>query len=261
MDTGIHSPLLEANTASAQSANSLDAAYSQHAHRKAGRGGWGKWLTLSLLLLGANAAVWIAYTSNYQTIGVSGEQASQDNIAPQKIMPLTDKQATSIAGPVPLPAPAAVSATDTNSSEKSVCMLWEFTNNSDLKRADNRLSEQAWSGYDSEQAKEPSTYLVYTGPFEKQAEMDAKIKLLEKMKIKDYRKMPDGAISLGVLSTPEAASALRKTLTKRGLLGIESTERTGSGKRTRYRFDGLSPNSVKELNALSSGLGLLKPCT
>jgi hypothetical protein len=139
-------------------------------------------------------------------------------------------------------------------------MLWSFPNNADLKRADLLLSEQGWTGFVSEQALEPISYMVFTGPFDDKSELNAKLKVIEKMKLQDYRALPTGAISLGVLSTPEAAKALAQTLTARGLLGVKTGERPNRVQRTRYRFEGLSLDSLKALNGLGVNLGTLSTC-
>jgi hypothetical protein len=141
--------------------------------------------------------------------------------------------------------------------------VWEFPSNADLKRASTRLSDQGWGGYATELALEPPSYMVFTGPFDSPAELKTKLKVIEKMKLEDYRTLPTGAISLGVLSTPEAAKALMQTLTKRGLLAVETMERPNRIQRTRYRFEGLTPSSLKALNTLStqgSALGTVKAC-
>ncbi len=91
--------------------------------------------------------------------------------------------------------------------------------------------------------------------------MEAKLKVLEKMQLQDYSALPSAIISLGVLSSAEAANALKLTLTRRGLVGVQTSERKGGGKRTRYRFERIAPDSLKELNHLSIGLGTLKACS
>ena len=140
-------------------------------------------------------------------------------------------------------------------------MLWEFFTPNELKKADNRLAEQAWSGYTSESAQEPATYMVFIGPFESRTEMLTKIKVLEKLKLKDFSQLPSSTISLGVLSTREAANSLKTSLSKRGLQGVQTLERTGKSNRTRYRFEGLSTNSLNALTTLSAELGLLRACS
>jgi hypothetical protein len=244
--------------------SSIDAMYDEH-HLKSEQGArrrsWHTWLWVLLVLIAINAALWLGFTAQRSVLGASSEQAPIGNLAEQKIVPQDSQKA-----PLPViltpPVIAEVPAVSTGTSvvEKTVCMLWEFSSTSDVKRADNRLSEQAWSGYVSEIADEPSTYMVFVGPFDTHAELDLKIKVLEKMKLKDYSPLPSALISLGVLSTQDAANTLKQGLTKRGLLGVQVSERTGSARRTRYRFEGLTPDSLKELNTVAANLGALRPC-
>lgn len=246
-------------------ANVLDAAYSEQAFQQANRSTWRKWLFLLLALIGVNGFLWIDFHSAQPLLSDSSELAAQANIAANKIMPQSGKSAAAFieqAAPVPVVAPIAA-AEPAPITEKTVCMVWEFPNNTDLKRAGTRLSQPGWGGYASELALEPPSYMVFTGPFDNPTELKAKLKVIEKMKLDDYRTLPTGAISLGVLSTPEAAKALMKTLTKRGLLAVDTMERPNRVQRTRYRFESLTPSRLKALNTLSvqgTALGTVKAC-
>ncbi len=237
----------------------LDAAHADYARQRASRSRWRSWLGLLIALLAVNAALWFRYTQSRGVLGSQADTAPQPPIAESKIMPYI--------GPAPAPAPTAAAslpvaapAPAAASTDKTLCQLWEFSSNAELKRADNRLAEQAWSGYQGELAQEPATYMVFLGPFESKTDLASKVKVLAKMKIDDYSQLPTGLISLGVLATAEAANKLKQSLTKRGLQGVQVQARTGSAQRTRYRFEGLSTDSASALVTLAAGVGSLRSC-
>ena len=261
----------------------LDAAYSAYASSPAAYP-WKRWLLLAVLLALANIWLWFNYTESGRSVGLSAEQAPQSTVEGKKIMPMPSGIAANNSPNNALdnaPPAAALTATAVNdtgqaaftatnpsntektaekTAEKTVCIVWEFYSNGDVKKADNRLAEQAWSGYTAELADEPPTYMVFVGPFERRSEFDAKLKVIEKMKLKDYSALPSAIISLGVLSTQAAADALKASLSKRGLTGVQTSERTGSIQRTRYRFGALKPDSLKELTLLAASLGSIRAC-
>jgi cell division protein FtsN len=245
------------DTTPTPSANALDAAYTEQASQPT-RLGNGRWALLLLILLSINAALWFAFTSQQQAFGASNEHLAVADISPEKIAFPSSAQSPTLNPPAP---PMTTSTMPAPIVEKTNCKVWEFFSSNELNKANARLAEQGWSGYVSESAQEPPTYMVFVGPFETRADMLAKIKILEKMKLKDFSPLPSTNISLGVLTTREAANMLKTNLIKRGLLGVQTIERTGKASRTRYRFDGLSADSAKALNTLSTDLGLLRQCT
>ncbi len=253
------------DTSPTHTANVLDAAYSEQALQQAQRSTWRRWLFLLLALLGVNGFLWIDLHSAQPLLSNSTDAGVQAAIAPNKIMPQPGKApAAFVEQAPPPPVLEPLTAADTIAPpEKTACMLWEFPSNADLKRANTRLTEHGWGGYGSELALEPTSYMVFTGPFDDDKALNAKLKVIEKMKLQDYRTLPTGVISLGVLSTPEAAKALMQTLTKRGLLAVDTMERPNRVQRTRYRFEGLTPSSLKALTTLSTkgtSLGTVRAC-
>ncbi len=275
----------------APQANSLDAAHSVHAAQQNSASSTRRLLLTLLALLAINAALWFGFTARNAVLGDAAEQALQADVAPHKMLLQSDGKpipvliATAVItapAPVPVPMPMpdqaeapppavtpppslqanaeAVVNSKPVAAEKTYCMLWEFLSNADIKRAQKRLSDKGWGGYKDELAEEPATFLVYLGPFETRALLDAKLKVIEKMKITDYNVIANNRISLGVLSTEQAATGLVKTLAQRGLTGVEWIERTSGNKRTRYRFDALNAAGQESLNSLALGLGILKPC-
>jgi hypothetical protein len=139
-------------------------------------------------------------------------------------------------------------------------LLWEFTNNADLKRADTRLAQQNWTAYTVEQAPEPPSYMVIVGPYDNKPAQDTALRNLAALKIKDYITLTSGAVSLGVLPTTEAATTLKNSLQQRGVNGLSIVERRGSKLRPRYRFDKLTTANASLLGSQAVGLGALRTC-
>ncbi len=137
-----------------QTAYNLDTAYTEQTEQAIAQPTGRKWRWLLLIILGVNAALWFGYTAKRQTFGMTDEASPQANIAANKMVLQTSKSAVPIAPPAAIAPPPLTPVLN----EKTVCMLWEFSNNGDLKRADNRLAEQARSGYTAELADEPTTY-------------------------------------------------------------------------------------------------------
>jgi hypothetical protein len=140
-------------------------------------------------------------------------------------------------------------------------MFWTFVNSTEVKRADNRITEQAWNGYTIDLIGEPPTYMAFIGPFASPAQTDTMIKNLVKLKIKDYSVLPSGAIALGVVATRETGQQLQQQLKNRGLKDVQLVERQGKAKLKRYRFEQMTPASLAALRKLSEGLGSLTECT
>jgi hypothetical protein len=139
-------------------------------------------------------------------------------------------------------------------------MIWSFNNNTDVKRADNRLAEQAWSGFTTELADEASRYFVFVGPFSTRAQVEAMLKKVMALKIEDYNLLPNNSISLGLFSTREAGQQLQQLLLSRGLKNVQLLEQPGKIKRSRYRFEQMSRSSLQALQQLVDGVGTLTEC-
>jgi SPOR domain len=223
---------------------------------------FGLWVLLGLLIL--NIVLWFAYTNTRNVWGSSSESAVQANIAAEKIgtpslskaktpAPAVTPPVPTAATPPPVPVPVLV-------SEKTACMVWSFSNNTDAKRADSRLAERAWSGYTTELADEASTHMAFVGPFSTQAQADAMLKKIVALKIKDYSLLPSNSIALGVVATREAGQQLQQQLINRGLKDVQLIERQGKVKRNRYRFEQMTMSSLQALRQLVDGVGTLTEC-
>jgi hypothetical protein len=260
--------------------NQLDAAHFAYEQRQTRLGRARFWWLALLVLLSLNAVLWLTFTRHQSVWADGGEALAQADIEPQKIsLPnepkpepklATQSEVNTETKPPSLQAlpmaVASVAAAPSESQpsatmpEKTECVAWMFFNSGDIKRAQKRLSDAGWGGYKDEMAEEPATYMVYLGPFDSRAALDAKLKAIVSMKLSDYSAMPNNSISLGVLSSEQAAKALAQSLTQRGLTGVQWMERTGGNKRLRYRFESLNAAGQTSLNSLAVGLGILKPC-
>jgi hypothetical protein len=256
-------------TAAAQGGDGLDGLTAAHAAHAAQRSrlsasSWQAWLIGLLALLALNGALWVAYTSEKEVLGSNSDARALADLASEKIsfLPNGSALALQVATPAGFTAskPPASGAAASSAATGTACLLWEFTANADVKRADSRLAEQAWSGYTTELAAEAPTYLVFVGPYSTQTQLDAKLKVLKKLKLEDYNTLPDDSISLGVLYSPEAAKALQSKLTKRGLTDVEVLERSSGKRRNRLRFETISADKAAELKALAQDLGKLRAC-
>jgi cell division septation protein DedD len=238
----------------------LSAAYAAHddAPKVKASIRFGLWVLLGLLLL--NVALWFTHTSTRAVWGSSSESAVQANMAAEKIgNPSLSKTKTS-APPVTPPVPTAATPPPAPVLEKTACMVWSFSNNTDAKRADSRLAEQAWGGYTTELADEASTHMAFVGPFSTQAQAQAMLKKIAALKIKDYSLLPSNSIALGVVATREGAQQLQQQLINRGLKDVQLIERQGKIKRKRYRFEQMAPSSMQALRQLVDGVGTLTEC-
>jgi hypothetical protein len=257
----------------------LSAAYDEHKdinkrNAASPRRYWRIYASVLLLLLCGNLAMWWCFTHQGVAVGEGNEIAIAVNLSPEKIdLPSTitsldSSAATTFISPA-LAAPAVVIPANPPETtepivavvEKTVCYVWEFIHDNEFKRAESLLAEQAWSGFVTEMVDEPLSYMVFVGVFKTRAEIDTKIKVLEKMKIKNYSVLPSGAIALSVVATAQAAIAYQTALTKRGLLGVQYSERQSNKQRLRYRFAGLTSDSQKELVLLAKDLGTLRVCS
>jgi hypothetical protein len=256
----------------------LSAAYDEHKginkrNSSSPRRYWRIYWGVLLLLLCANLVMWWGFTYQGVAVGEDNEIAIAVNLSPEKIdLPSTitsldSSAATTFISPA-LAAPAVVIPANPPEAvepivvvaEKTACYIWEFIHDNEFKRAESLLAEHAWSGFVAEMADEPPSYMVFVGAFKTSTEIDNKIKVLEKMKIKNYSVLPSGAISLSVVATAQAAITYQQALTKRGLLGVQYSERLSDKQRLRYRFAGLTDDSQKELALLANNLGALRVC-
>ncbi len=221
------------------------------------------WVLLILLLL--NLALWFGFTRSFDVWGQSSDSAIQSNIAGEKINLQTANKTPQTLAITPA---IAIKSNETLALNKGVssiepqlsCVVWSFNNKGEAARADNRLAEQAWSGFTTELVQEAPTYIAFVGPYTNTKQIETAIKAISVLKIKDYSVLPNSSISLGVVSTPDAAKQLQQQLSNRGLKGVQFAERQGKNKFNRYRFEKMSASSLAALRDLSKGLGTLADC-
>ncbi len=137
------------------------------------------------------------------------------------------------------------------------CYLWEFSSDTDLKRAKATLSNPMWSDFSSELAKAPAIFMVFLGPFINSSQLNDTAKQLKDLKIKDYNILPSNEISLSVVNTREAAIAFKQSLIVRGLQKIDIRALDNNKQRLRYRFNKLD---IEYQQALIKTAGTLRQC-
>lgn len=137
------------------------------------------------------------------------------------------------------------------------CYLWEFSSDTDLKRAKIALANPIWGNFSPELAKAPPIFMVFLGPFTNSNQLNELLRQLKALDIREYNILSSNEVSLSVVNTRESAFAFKQSLTTRGLQNVNVRERDSNKQRLRYRFNQLDIDRQKALVKIT---GTLRQC-
>lgn len=150
-----------------------------------------------------------------------------------------------IAATTPVSAPSALPS--------AACLEWGEFSGADLTRAKDRLAALKLGSTLSQREVEHSIgYWVYIPPPKKHAELDAKIKQLKKLGIKEFFVVQEkgkwhDAISLNIFKTEDMAKKFLDHLKSKGVKGAVMGERQTRLKFTVFTFNNPSAATLSKL--------------
>ncbi|HEX5337028.1 MAG TPA: SPOR domain-containing protein [Gallionella sp.] len=173
--------------------------------------------------------------------------AAESAPAPAPVLALTPALApAAVSAPAPAPAP----------SKPAVCMEWGDLSGRDLTRAHNALSALHLGDKLSQRQVEHNIgYWVYIPPLKDKESVNQKIEQLKARGIEEYFVVQDagqwqGAISLGVFKTRDAAQAFRESLIAKDVRSAQVGERASKLKATVFVLTGLDAATGNKVSAI-----------